>query len=68
VFHGAFLCGLLQGREARDILVFANPVSALPCTCLGGRSGIARLEEIQAFLAGRGEGQVAAVPRKERIP
>ncbi len=50
VFHGAFLYGLLQGWEAQDILRFANAVSALKCTRLGGRAGIPRLSEVQAFL------------------
>ncbi len=50
VFHGAFLYGLLQGWEAGDILRFANAVSALKCTCLGGRTGIPRLEEARRFL------------------
>ena len=56
VFHGAFLYGLLQGWEAGDILRFANAVSALKCTRLGGRAGIPTLAEVQAFLsAGPGE-------------
>jgi sugar/nucleoside kinase (ribokinase family) len=54
VFHGAFLFGLLQGWEARDILVFANAVSALKCTRLGGRARIPGAEEVRAFLATRG--------------
>lgn len=56
VFHGAFLYGLLQGWEVGDILRFANAVSALKCTRLGGRAGIPTLAEVQAFLsAGPGE-------------
>jgi sugar/nucleoside kinase (ribokinase family) len=56
VFHGAFLYGLLQGREVGDILRFANAVSALKCTRLGGRADIPTLAEVQAFLsAGPGE-------------
>lgn len=50
VFHGAFLCGLLQGWEAGDILRFANAVSALKCTRLGGRTGIPTLAQVHAFL------------------
>jgi len=52
VFHGAFLYGFLQGWEAGDILRFANAVSALKCTCLGGRTGIPRLEDVRRFLGG----------------
>jgi sulfofructose kinase len=55
VFHGAFLYGLLQGWEARHILVFANAVSALKCTCLGGRTGIPRADQAREFLRLRGE-------------
>jgi sugar/nucleoside kinase (ribokinase family) len=53
VFHGAFLYGLLQGWEAGDILRFANAVSALKCTRLGGRAGIPTLTEVQGFLDAR---------------
>jgi sugar/nucleoside kinase (ribokinase family) len=65
VFHGAFLCGLLRGWEARDILQFANAVSALKCTSLGGRTGIPRIEEVWRFLAARGGGTPVTPPRKE---
>ena len=65
VFHGAFLYGFLQGWEAGDILRFANAVSALKCTCLGGRTGIPRLEEVRRFLGARGEITSLTPPRKE---
>jgi sugar/nucleoside kinase (ribokinase family) len=65
VFHGAFLFGLLRGWEARDILQFANAVSALKCTSLGGRTGIPRLEDVWRFLASRGCGTPVTLPRKE---
>jgi sugar/nucleoside kinase (ribokinase family) len=68
VFHGAFLYGLLRGWEARDILRFANAVSALKCTCLGGRTGIPRIEEVWGFLAARGCGAPITPPRKEHTP
>ncbi|HYL82408.1 MAG TPA: PfkB family carbohydrate kinase, partial [Candidatus Acidoferrum sp.] len=57
VFHGAFLYGLLQGWKAGDILLFANAVSALKCTRLGGRAGIPRPAEVRAFLDARGQGK-----------
>lgn len=57
VFHGAFLYGLLQGWEAEDILLFANAVSALKCTRLGGRAGIPGVAEVRTFLGARGEGK-----------
>lgn len=65
VFHGAFLYGLLQGWGARHILVFANAVSALKCTRLGGRAGIPRVEEVRDFLRTRGEDIPAGTLGKE---
>ncbi len=65
VFHGAFLYGLLQGWEAGDILVFANAVSALKCTHLGGRTGIPRLPQVQDFLRARGQRIPTGLPGKE---
>jgi sulfofructose kinase len=65
VFHGAFLYGLLQGWEAGDILRFANAVSALKCTALGGRSGIPQVEVVQHFLDTRGCAVPLTLPRKE---
>jgi sugar/nucleoside kinase (ribokinase family) len=65
VFHGAFLYGLLRRWEAPDILRFANAVSALKCTSLGGRTGIPRIEEVWRFLAARGCEAPVASPRKE---
>ena len=50
VFHGAFLYGLLQRWEAGDILRFANAVSALKCTCLGGRTGIPHPDAVRTLL------------------
>lgn len=54
VFHGAFAYGLLQGWEAEVILTFANAVSALKCTHLGGRTGIPSASEVRVFLRTRG--------------
>jgi sulfofructose kinase len=68
VFHGAFLYGLLQGWEARDILVFANAVAALKCTRLGGRTGIPRVNEVHAFLRARGTEFPLGASRKEPSP
>jgi sugar/nucleoside kinase (ribokinase family) len=64
-FHGAFAYGLLQGWEARHILAFANAVSALKCTRLGGRTGIPSADEVRAFLYARGLAIPPSVPRKE---
>ena len=54
VFHGAYLVGLLQGWDLRQVALFASAVSALKCTQLGGRAGIPRLDETLSFLRGRG--------------
>ena len=40
VFHGAYLCGLMKGMDARGAGTFAAAVSAIKCTALGGRAGI----------------------------
>ena len=50
VFHAAFIYGLLQNWEVREILRFANGAAALKCGELGGRKGILPLEEIHKFL------------------
>jgi sugar/nucleoside kinase (ribokinase family) len=64
-FHGAFAYGLLQGWKARHILAFANAVSALKCTRLGGRTGIPSTDEVRAFLHARGAAIPPSVSRKE---
>jgi sugar/nucleoside kinase (ribokinase family) len=64
-FHGAFAYGLLQGWKARHILAFANAVSALKCTRLGGRTGIPSTDEVRAFLHARGVAIPPSVSRKE---
>jgi sulfofructose kinase len=50
VFHGGFICGLLQNWEVEKILRFANAVAALKCLDLGGRRGIPTLEKTQPFM------------------
>jgi len=54
VFHGAYIVGLLQGWNLRQIAQFSTAVSAIKCTKLGGRSGIPRFEEVMSFLRNRG--------------
>jgi sulfofructose kinase len=54
VFHGAYIVGLLQGWDARDIALFSTAVSAIKCCRLGGRAGIPSFEETLFFLAERG--------------
>ncbi len=50
VFHAAFIYGLLQNWELREILRFANGAAALKCGEVGGRKGIRPLEEIHKLL------------------
>jgi ribokinase len=54
VFHGAYIVGLLQGWNSRQIAQFSTAVSAIKCTKLGGRAGIPGFEEVMAFLWDRG--------------
>lgn len=39
VFHGAYIVGLLEGMNAPECARFASAVSAIKCTCFGGRTG-----------------------------
>jgi sulfofructose kinase len=52
VFHGAYAYGLTLGHDVRRNLRFASAVSALKCRALGGRTGIPRMAEVEALLAG----------------
>jgi sulfofructose kinase len=54
VFHGAYLVGLLRGRDLKAVAQFASAVAALNCTRLGGRRGIPTFAEVQSFLAQHG--------------
>ena len=50
VFHGAFIYGLLQGWDTRQVAQFANAVAAIKCTRIGGRAGIPDLKTVVHFL------------------
>ena len=50
VFHGAYIVGLLEGMDAPECARFASAVSAIKCTCFGGRTGIANRVTVQRFL------------------
>jgi len=49
-FHGAFLYGLLQKWDIKEIAKFSCAVAAINCTKLGGRSGLPTLEEVRKFM------------------
>ena len=50
VFHGAFLFAFLKGWDLKESLIFANAVSAIKCTKLGGRPGIPTLNQAIEFI------------------
>ena len=50
VFHGAYIVGMLEGMEAPECARFASAVSAVKCTCFGGRTGIPDRETAGKFL------------------
>lgn len=50
VFHGAFICAMLQGWGAEQCARFASAVSAIKCTRLGGRAGIPDFQTTMRFL------------------
>ena len=50
VFHGAYIVGLLEGMDAPESARFASAVSAIKCTCFGGRTGIPNRDTVQRFL------------------
>jgi sulfofructose kinase len=49
VFHGAFLYGLVQRWEVKEILEFSCAAAALNCQALGARGGIRPLAEIETL-------------------
>ena len=49
-YHGAFVCGLLQGWSAERTVRFANAAAALCCADVGARGGAASGEQILALV------------------
>jgi sulfofructose kinase len=58
-FHGAFIYGMLQGWPIKRTATFANAVAAMNCTALGGRAGLPRFTEVEAFLRSTGRRPVS---------
>lgn len=54
-FHGAFALMLAEGRPVAACARLACAVAAMKCTRLGGRAGLPRRAELQAFLAEAGQ-------------
>jgi ribokinase len=50
VFHGAFIYGLIKRWSLRRTARFANACAAMKCRKLGGRAGIATLDEVESFM------------------
>ena len=51
VFHGAYIAGRFKGMKAAEACNFAQAVSAVKCTRLGGRAGIPTTGQTEEFLA-----------------
>lgn len=51
VFHGAFAYGLALGKSLVDNLLFASAAAALSCRALGGRAGLATMQEVEQLVA-----------------
>ena len=51
VFHGAYIAGRLKGLDAVNACQFAQAVSAVKCTKLGGRAAIPNQEQVKEFMA-----------------
>jgi sulfofructose kinase len=52
VFHGAFAYALARNRLYPRCVAFASAAAALSCRALGGRRGIAGMEEVQGLVRG----------------
>ncbi len=63
-FHGAFFYGLTHGYCLKDTALFASAVSAIKCTCIGGRAGIPTPDITLRFMQ---TGMIDDTPLKERV-
>lgn len=70
VFHGALLAGLVEGRDLREAVVFANAVAAMSCRALDGRAAIPSRQEADALIQAQGRHPAQAIPpdNPERNP
>jgi sulfofructose kinase len=51
-WHGALAVALGEGQPLRQAVRFANGAAALKCAAFGGRKGMPRRADLEAFLAG----------------
>ncbi len=63
-FHGAFFYGLTHGYSLKETARFASAVSAIKCTCIGGRAGIPTPDITKKFLE---TGVIDSAPLMERV-
>ena len=53
-YHGGFMAALLHDWDAPRMALFASAVGSLNCRAIGGRSGLPKLDEVEALLARQG--------------
>lgn len=64
VFHGAYIVAMLEGKTAVECAKFASAVSAIKCTCIGGRTGIPNRATVDRFMA---TGEIDSAELNERL-
>ncbi len=50
VYHGGYIFAMMQGKRPDECAQFANAVSAIKCTGIGGRAGTPNLQMVQDFM------------------
>lgn len=50
VYHGGYIFAMMQGKRPDECALFANAVSAIKCTGIGGRAGTPNLEMVESFM------------------
>ena len=51
VYHGGFIFAMMQGKSPDQCAQFANAVSAIKCTGIGGRAATPTLAMVEEFMA-----------------
>lgn len=64
VFHGAFLYGLVQKWELKEVLEFSCAAAALNCEAIGARGGIRSIAEIERLRHEGRRSEAAFEPKK----
>lgn len=50
VYHGGFIFAMMQGKRPDECAQFANAVSAIKCTGIGGRAATPTLQMVEDFM------------------